>query len=281
MKKASLSLLMFSLFMSPTMAQDFAPVGAKWYFNHSTVNPNFISYDVIEVVENAIVNGQDCVELERSFYNADNNLELSDTYYMYEDANKVYYYEEDLSQFCLLYDFNLDVGETYTLDCWISASTGEPMIVTIDSAYWEDVNGVSLKVQHISSDDGLVSDFYGKTQQRLGNVLFLFPLLENYEVSSLRCYEDDVIGNVVLNEIYDCDYSGNPNSVVELENPQYLYPNPVSDYLTVDLDKEKIIFNVMGERILKTKEKYIDVSIFSSGIYFVKVGSQVLRFVKE
>jgi hypothetical protein len=61
-------------------------------------------------------------------------------------------------------------------------------------------------------------------------------------------------------------------------------PNPVSDYLTINtnLEFDKIeIYNTLGLMVLETdRQEKIDVSTFPPGVYFIKVGDKVCKFVK-
>ncbi len=60
-----------------------------------------------------------------------------------------------------------------------------------------------------------------------------------------------------------------------------LYPNPVSNgkiYITTknDLDKEIIIFDVLGKKVLQTmlSSKELNVSNLSSGVYIIKINEK-------
>jgi hypothetical protein len=67
-----------------------------------------------------------------------------------------------------------------------------------------------------------------------------------------------------------------------------IFPNPVSKTLSLLLNKAEniIIFNVIGEIVFEKNftskgKNEVDVSFLSRGIYFVKVGNEVRKFVKE
>jgi uncharacterized protein YjdB len=77
-----------------------------------------------------------------------------------------------------------------------------------------------------------------------------------------------------------------PNSIIDFqENLQIsVSPNPVSDYLIINTNQEisKIqIFSILGFKVLETdwKDK-IDVSGLLPGVYFVRVGNEVSKFIK-
>ncbi|MFV8358297.1 T9SS type A sorting domain-containing protein, partial [Flavobacterium sp. XS1P32] len=60
-----------------------------------------------------------------------------------------------------------------------------------------------------------------------------------------------------------------------------LYPNPVSNgkvYITTknDLDKEIIIFDVLGKKVMQTmlNSRELNVSILTSGVYIIKINEK-------
>jgi PKD repeat protein len=63
-----------------------------------------------------------------------------------------------------------------------------------------------------------------------------------------------------------------------------IIPNPVTDFLQIQTTNEtdKIeIFSALGWKVLETKWKEkIDISGLLPGVYFVRVGDRVLKFVK-
>ncbi len=67
-----------------------------------------------------------------------------------------------------------------------------------------------------------------------------------------------------------------------------LYPNPVKDYLIIDgildLDLAFEIFNISGLKLKSgflTTEQKIDTSNLAEGIYFIRIGNQIHKFIKE
>jgi Secretion system C-terminal sorting domain len=74
------------------------------------------------------------------------------------------------------------------------------------------------------------------------------------------------------------------------ENQMKIYPNPASDFITIENVKTGVIdiVNVSGQLVQRLRSENaqgtkleVDVSMFLNGIYFVKSDNQVLRFVKE
>ncbi|MFI5219242.1 MAG: T9SS type A sorting domain-containing protein [Bacteroidia bacterium] len=68
----------------------------------------------------------------------------------------------------------------------------------------------------------------------------------------------------------------------------FIFPNLATSTININLDKKEniIIFNLLGETIMEknfnAQGKFeLDISSLPSGIYFIKAGSQVGKFVKE
>ena len=65
-----------------------------------------------------------------------------------------------------------------------------------------------------------------------------------------------------------------------------IYPNPTNTILNLSLDKAEniTVTNLIGNVVLETNAKgkvELDVSFLSAGIYFIRVGNEVRKFVKE
>lgn len=79
------------------------------------------------------------------------------------------------------------------------------------------------------------------------------------------------------------------NSIAEKVNSLSIYPNPASDYLTINIENPDlvIIYSVLGEvnKIQSQKEDIIDISSIMPGLYVIQVYKNgegwVGRFVKR
>ena len=79
----------------------------------------------------------------------------------------------------------------------------------------------------------------------------------------------------------------NDNKVVE-DSHLMLYPNPVSHYFILkgsDADEHQLsIFSMDGVEVIRKKyrqDRIMDVDFLKSGIYIVRVGNKVVKFVKK
>lgn len=97
-------------------------------------------------------------------------------------------------------------------------------------------------------------------------------IVDDKEAISLSTWNKDVANNFVTDES-DCR-----NNVLSteslLQKDVNIFPNPVTNFLTIESSKEFDaieIYNGIGKRILKTKERKIDFSNFTSGIYIMRI----------
>jgi ligand-binding sensor domain-containing protein len=60
-----------------------------------------------------------------------------------------------------------------------------------------------------------------------------------------------------------------------------LYPNPTSHYLHLDVEGEKHCYNSLGQQVLLTQEKVLDVSHLPAGIYHLRSAAGTRTFIKQ
>lgn len=102
--------------------------------------------------------------------------------------------------------------------------------------------------------------------------------MTTYDFSSLqRIYFTDIVGNedpTIVDDVAD--------------GALLLYPNPASDYINlkgVPADANITVFNISGMVISNMLADgdvlSIDVANYKSGVYFIKINSDVVKFVKK
>jgi hypothetical protein len=78
--------------------------------------------------------------------------------------------------------------------------------------------------------------------------------------------------------------------VVEKRNELHVYPNPVKNSLNIETAnisaaEEVLVFDILGNKVLSERisEKQFSLSTTAlhPGVYFIKVGNQVKRVIKE
>ena len=208
MKKLVLTTILLA-FALGGMAQQgsFAPQGAEWYFNVSSYMGSPISYYHMEVLGDTIIQGHQCSVISRQFLGGN-----GDEQYVYEDNRKVYWYNQTLGRFTILYDFDAEVGESWT--CEIDSCAYE--VTVTELTYYEDSgHNHQFRAQRVSYDGELGYFGGGTIIDGIGEISGLFPypyacmgdIYDGQYPDWLRCYLVD--GEMVLHlGAYDCDELG-------------------------------------------------------------------------
>ena len=76
------------------------------------------------------------------------------------------------------------------------------------------------------------------------------------------------------------------NEELSTNNELKISPNPTNSIINVALrqaqgDTEMQVTDLLGNTLISTKEKNIDVSSLSNGVYFVRVGTSTQKFIKQ
>lgn len=282
MKKKMLSLLL--LLSTCAFAQNFAPIGSTWYFNRSTVNPDYKTYKKFESIKDTTINGQNCMKIVESIENT-----LYEIQYMFSRNDSVFFWAEN--EFHLLYDFNAEKGETVILD-YFKKSNGESLDMVIDSTIMTEINGISRKIQYITCGDGLSIEFPGPIIQGIGSAYYMFPTFDNAMNGSLRCYQDNSLG-LYKNPYYaggwnkECDYITTGTNEIKADKDFVIVPNPVnstfkvsnlnssSNFKIIDLNGKTLL-----EGNLKPNEE-INLSSIDKGVYFIQFESENKLITKK
>jgi hypothetical protein len=259
---------------------DFAPLGAKWYFSVSDLSPpppNGEFPHVIEVESIEMYHGKLCSKLV--------NISLEtvpDPLYIYTQNDSVFFYSLLSGQFELLYDFCAEAGDTWTIGGLGKSGGYDSLSVWVDSVSTLNMNGIPLKVLHISFP--LLPYEWGyEIVEGIGNTFFLTPDWGLYEggPKGLRCFS---VGDTTFQFVpYPCDTTILISGVEQITNKTSsisISPNPSSDHIYIQVDTPVqhasfFLFDQSGRLVLITEisqgnNEIILPAIFK-GHYFWKV----------
>ena len=140
----------------------FAPQGAEWYFNIFSFMNSPITYYRMAVEGDTLIQGHQCSVITRQYLGGN-----GDKQYVYEENDKVYWYNATLDAFTTLYDFDAEEGESWI--CHIDSCSYEVTVQSVEQVTW---GGRTYRVQNIASVEG---DFYERIIEGIGSVKGLFP----------------------------------------------------------------------------------------------------------
>lgn len=238
-----------------TLGQISYPIGAKWYYTQSSFWSPAITYSTMEVVADTTINGIDCQKLSK-LSGCDF---LGGTAFIYADSNKVFFYNNYLQTFVLLYDFNANAGDSWVI--YPESPNLDSVVVYVDSTGTEIVNSDTLKVLFTSSSFGNFW-FGGAFLEGIGSKGYFFPQFSICDPPSgpLRCYSDSLLGNYETGVADSCDEVITMVSYLLPENNVRIFPNPVNDFLKFELKNIKLqrdescsltIYDSFGRSVLK------------------------------
>ncbi len=117
-----------------------------------------------------------------------------------------------------------------------------------------DWKSTSINLNNYANSDGVIIKFRNVNQYE--NNLFL----DNINISSdATTYVSEDLSNNAIS----------------------IYPNPTSDFITINHSGVKQIYSLVGKKIFETNNKNINVSELAQGIYIIRIDNQNIRFFKQ
>lgn len=284
------NLTLLFLFFCGTFAfsQEWAPIGATWYYTRTSVFPNIPAHsNKYEVTGDTLIQGKLCRKIEKQFQMT-NDRPLVE--YTYEENDTVFFYDDAFSEFQILYDFNADSSDYWDIKVYDVFDPGDidtirVIVVNVDSI---NINGFwlkELKVQSVGFDECNGVGYTGfSIIETIGDPggLFNFQSFdcatnEYPYYSGLRCYDDTIIGHYETTGINgECELIVGMNEIQKSEIG--IYPNPASDFTIVKgIEKSSYtvqIYSIGGRLILEENSEsgeVLDISKLDSGSYILKI----------
>ncbi len=263
--------------------------GSEWYYEIQNLNGS-ITYQHLQQSADTAVNDKTVTIIIRTntLYDKGEHQEVTREY-IYEEDNVVYWWNNDLQEFTVLYDLGAEQGDEWEIKVGM-----ESIIMHVDAVDQYYYDGKLYKMLQVSDADDL---FSGIIVCGIGHLTSFFPerLMTRgkaYRVEGMRCYWRD--GQLVFKYgDRDCDevYQEIHNGLDDPTGTQFsLYPNPTDGILFVQtlratsLQTETYrISNLMGQTLMSgtitNDVQWIDVSNLPEGMYFITVGDATRKFV--
>ncbi len=266
---------------------EWAPIGAKWYYNGVKGSPHDHSYVLGESIGDTIIQGKICKVLSYlNYYNGEFSS-FGKPEFIYSDSDRVYHFDKFYQSFYTLYDFSANIGDT---------------LVIRDSTFFgvlhlEGVEFQEFRVVVLDKDTILVNNkplrrlitsfvsntdfFFNSIIEYLGSTTMFFgsetsqPLPYQW-YGGLRCYTDE---NINYKPVETCEDTlatnvGIPNNSSTIE----LYPNPAQDVLYINnlsKDREVLIYDKTGKVIIQKyisqKDNKLAINDIPKGLYIFKI----------
>ena len=272
--------------------EQYFPRGTEWYYEIKHLTGD-ITYQHLEYAADTAINSKRVKIIVETNTMYDKST-WTDVEYIYEDGEKIYWWNKDLEDFTLLYDFGAEVGDEWEINGgWFTIT------VHVDAVQSVTYNGQTYKMLSVSDVSHL---FTGDILCGVGHLDCFFPespIAKDFEVDGLRCFWQD--GELVLTMgEEDCDAVYYELHGVD-ETPEtafMVYPNPTDGLLHVvetvctpslQGQTEYRVTNRLGQTLLtgqvetrhgtSLQATTIDVSSLPAGIYFLKINNSTTKFI--
>jgi hypothetical protein len=272
--------------------QAFAPLNAKWHYANFCQMPPWLGgcgYFTVEAVRDTMVNGLMATVIEQRNMGV---LTPQSEVIIREDDNRVYFFES--GQFKLLYDFNLEVGDTltfsvphnsqlYDFTCGGGPDTSRAAQVVVVSTAMTEIDGQLLKTLHTSTiyqDSEYMTWELGSITERIGSSSGLFGYSDLQCLGGFaghfRCYDDHLISYNASSEA--CDFVMGQSELTD-RSSIFIHPNPAYSVIRLNSPAEEIVaFRVsticgqtlLERRIMPSATIEVDLGHLSQGVYVVE-----------
>ena len=271
------------------------PRGTEWYYEIKHITGD-VTYQHLEYATDTAINSRR-VKIITETNTMYDKSEWVDYEYIYEDGDRIYWWNKETEAFTLLYDFGAEVGDEWVIDGgWYSIT------VHVDAAHTVTYKSETYRVLSVSDPSHL---FTGDIICGIGHTKSFFPetpIAKDYEVDGLRCYWQD--GELVLTMGQeDCDAVYNSIHTELNENAKTtftVYPNPATNQLVITLTPNTVIpsitkshnpvipptfhlANLLGQTVasglLTSNPHQIDVQSLPSGMYFLTIANQTQKII--
>ena len=240
-------------------------VGDTWTYNDFYSSNGFIEPNTIEIVEEIEWQGRQALVVQPGVLDSED--------YMYQEDGRIYFWNENLEEYQLNYDFNND--SLYHVRFFNFASNQvDSIAIFVDSVKTSEFNGRNVEIQFISGDG------FGRFEIYKGIGLnYRAPRIpfKVFDVNGglLRCFDssdcqvnflgvacDSLIGTVSTNDL-------------KTDIDSKVYPNPTSERLFVETSLQDWNYRIMNVNMQQVASGFyqesIDVSSLPKGVYFLQL----------
>ena len=260
-------------------------VGDEWYYEITNSNGT-ISYQHLVHENDSTINDDKVKVIVKTNTLYDLRVDETTHEYIYEENNKVYWWNKTQHEFTVLYDFGANVGDEWTITAGNNSVT-----VHVDEVGYLVKDARWFKAMIISDENDI---FSGTVVCGIGHLTSFFPekLMDNrgdFDVEGIRCYwNDDIIiykvDDTDCDAVYEQWHLGIEETTVE--NGFDIYPNPANGIIYVksnDVNSDYQIVNILGETVISgeiTSEiQQIDISNLSDGIYLIRIHNKTMKII--
>lgn len=293
-------LIAFLLISNWCFSQLWAPVGAEWYYDLTFAFHRDIDYARVYCDSTILFYGKNCQKINIDLCVCNNHF--CKKLYSYKSQDTIFFYNEDVDSFEVLYNFNSQPGDFWQIRMKDFNNIIDTVTVVVDSIGFRNVNNKIFKSLYVSYNyefkfrGGSTFSYIDKSEivESLGDINLVINILrkssfvcDDSNLYSLRCYKDSLVGLYSTGLRKTCDYTYKWVGIDDNSNPEniLIYPNPASNILHIQsqyLSANHYELNdITGSTIREGFGNEIDLTNVDPGTYILKIQSSDKRFKIE
>ncbi|MFT5912241.1 MAG: hypothetical protein ACI9XO_003774 [Paraglaciecola sp.] len=210
--------------------------------------------------------------------------------YTFEQNDMVFFYNPDIDEFVVFYDFTAEAGDSWRTTMPESDLQFEfgSFEVFVDSTSVVELAGQDLKALHVryTIDDigqteyaSTIVEYLGDLESMFAGYLDIATLCDGEYNRGFRCFENDAFGLVNFVD-FPCDSTwliSSTNDVTKKDFMVTVYPNPTKTSFIVETTGKNAslaVYNYFGQKVHQQMTQTsieINVADWQEGIYFIEV----------
>lgn len=279
--------------------QEFAPIGAEWYYHEGQAFSGDINYIKFTSEKDTLIQGEVCKKITKRRKLWCNDRPMVE--YVFTRHDTVFFLDTIFNEFQILYNFSAQEHTSWVIRTKDEDLEIDTLEVFVDSISYSQINDRSLKTLHVTInkfDEHMPYQYSSTIIERIGDPNYMFNWSHFSQVAcdanwtrGLRCYYDDDIGLYSTGMADSCNYTYKWTNVED--HPENLsftaFPNPTSGKVWIKYIKSSLIhiklIDLYGRTLLDRKhmvDEVLDITSLPSGTYFIvgKVNDQILAPVQ-
>lgn len=278
------------MIVSSSFAQEFAPIGAQWYYSEHYAFSGDIDFLKIESIKDTLIKGKTCMKLVKNTFLM--CTDRTESEYVFMEDSIAYFYDTDFDDFQVLFDLKARKDSSWIIKSMDYDENVNTMIVSVDSVDFLEVNSVKLKRLHVTytgiNEGTTYTQYYSKILETIGDIDYLFNIYPiwagacdaNYS-GGLRCYSDFNLGHYETGIADSCDYTYDYLWINLNKSKSFnvnIYPTLTTGQIKIRTTNDSPfiirISNLSGQIVLDNYyfgDSVIDISQLQRGYYIVQI----------
>ena len=282
---------------SGNFEEDCGSAGAEWYYEILN-DDGSITYQYLHQTNDTTIDDKEKIHVIvriNTLYDKGEHVQTSHEY-IYDDNEKIYWWNKTLGEFTVLYDFDVEPGDEWEIKVDTNSLT-----MHVEAVEEYEYEGRLFKMLQVSDAE---NQFSGTIVRGIGHLTSFFPerlmnTQKGYRVEGIRCFwkEDQLMfkyGEKDCDEVYEEFHDYGVEETVKAEGFR-VYPNPTDGVITVvsarDTEFTSLratpfrITNLIGQTLMvgqiTVENQPIDVSSLPQGMYFITTANQTVKLIKQ